>query len=387
MGVRVTPPQPIEVIFLKRIIVLLTSLVTIVALMVFSVGADTVDVIDYNDYVTDITVDGDNDIVTVTIPSSLSGVFLFGADLSLITSGQSISYNYSAGEVLYLNFQMLSDKKFDLTNIPNGTVITYYYTISVGSTSSFSTTGVNVFTQYFNTDGEYISQQVTPVDEVWVNPRTSSVTISRATGSSCFSSYIAWDRLSSSSAGTLKASLSQVTLTFSISSLYRLQQETGKTNKLLEDLISGGSAGDDLMAGSDRLEDAGAGLGDDIGQIKDFEDQYMGQLEDNLDDIIASGADLSLLVAPLSFVHTYVNKIVQGVPSKYLLVFTLPMLFGIFLYIVGHPVRAPRPDISGDQVTRETFTETTVLTGPNAGRVSSTRTVSTSQEIGRVHRE
>ena len=90
---------------------------------------------------------------------------------------------------------------------------------------------------------------------------------------------------------------------------------------------------------------------------------------------------------PLMFVQRYLNKIVAGIPSKYLIVFTLPMLFGLFMYIVGHPVRAPRPDTSGDQVTRETFTETTILKGPHAGRVSATRTVTTSQEIGRVHNE
>lgn len=140
------------------------------------------------------------------------------------------------------------------------------------------------------------------------------------------------------------------------------------------------------MDGGDKIQDAGDGLGDNIGEIQDFEDQYMGQLEDNLDDIIA-GADISMLVAPLSFVQRYLNKIVAGVPSQYLVVFTLPMLFGIFMYIVGHPVRAPQPDRTGDTVTRETFTTSTVLAGPKAGRSTTVRTVTTSREIGRVHNE
>ncbi len=183
-----------------------------------------------------------------------------------------------------------------------------------------------------------------------------------------------------------------------LKSLYVQSQESNQTNKILasvenqlaengqklDDLLTGGDAGDDLISGGDKLEDAGEGLGDDIGQIGDFEDQYFGQLEDNLDEVIA-GADLSLLVSPLLFIQVYLNKIVAGTPSKYLVVFTLPVLFGIFMYIVGHPIRAPRPDTSGDVVTRETFTTTTVLDGPRAGSTTSSRTVTTSQEIGRIH--
>lgn len=163
----------------------------------------------------------------------------------------------------------------------------------------------------------------------------------------------------------------------------RVEQEQ---NEKLDDIISGGSAGEDLMAGSDKLEDAGSDLGDDLGSIQDFEDQYMGQLDDNMDEVIA-GADLTWIYPALSFVQRYLNKIVAAIPSKYLIVFTLPMFFGLFMYIVGHPVRAPRPDTSGDEVTRETFTETHILTGKNAGTVRSTRTVTTSREIGRVHNE
>lgn len=164
-----------------------------------------------------------------------------------------------------------------------------------------------------------------------------------------------------------------------------LKQQQSNGNKL-DDLISGGDGAQDLYEGSDKVQDAGDGLGDNIGQIHDFEDIYMGELEDNLDDIIA-GADVSMLVAPLSFIHNYTNKIVSGVPSQYLVVFTLPMLFGIFMYIVGHPVRAPRPDTSGDIVTRETFTTSTIVGGPKDGHSRSTRTVTTSREIRRIHKE
>lgn len=152
------------------------------------------------------------------------------------------------------------------------------------------------------------------------------------------------------------------------------------------DIFTGGDAGDDLISGGDVIENAGDGLGEDLENIQDFEDQYFAEFDNALDDIIA-GADLNYLVSPLAFVQMYLDKIVAGVPSQFLVVFTLPILFGVFLYIVGHPIRAPRPDTSGDTVTRETFRETTVLSGPHEGVVTSTRTVTTSTEIGRVHNE
>lgn len=154
----------------------------------------------------------------------------------------------------------------------------------------------------------------------------------------------------------------------------------------LDVLVNGGEGGEELVAGGEELKDQTGSMKDNVSQIQGFEDQYFGELEAGMGDVI-SGASISMLVAPLSFIHTYINKIVAGVPSAYLVVFTLPMLLGIFMYIVGHPVRAPRPDTSGDQVTRETFTTTTVLSGRNAGQSTTTRTVTTSQEIGRVHRE
>lgn len=159
-----------------------------------------------------------------------------------------------------------------------------------------------------------------------------------------------------------------------------------KIETTVTDIFTGGDAGDDLISGSDDLENAGSGLQEDLDQIQDFEDQYMADFDNNMDEI-AAAVDLTTLTAPLNFVWGYTNKAVAAVPSQYLVVFTLPALIGIFLFIIGHPVRAPRPDTSGDQVTRETFTETTILTGKHAGETRSTRTVTTTQEIGRVRNE
>ena len=154
----------------------------------------------------------------------------------------------------------------------------------------------------------------------------------------------------------------------------------------LDELVTGGSAGDKVSSGGNKIEQSSGSLSDNMDQIQDFENQQFGNLDAGMGTVIAGG-DVSYLVAPLGFIHTYTNKIVAAIPSSYLVVFTLPMLFGVFMFIVGHPIRAPGPDTSGDQVTRETFTTTTVLDGKHKGSTTTTRTVTTSQEIGRRHTE
>lgn len=154
----------------------------------------------------------------------------------------------------------------------------------------------------------------------------------------------------------------------------------------VDEILSGGQAGEDLVNKGDQLGGVSSDLSEDIGSIEDFENLYLGQLDAGMGDILSAG-DLTVLAAPLGFVQKYLDMIVAAIPGSYMVVFTLPIFLGIFFYIVQHSVKAPRPDTSGDEVTRETFTETTILSGPRAGQTTSTRTVTTSQEIGRVHKE
>lgn len=165
-----------------------------------------------------------------------------------------------------------------------------------------------------------------------------------------------------------------------------IQTALDNIESTVTEIFTGGEIGDQLIAGGQQISDVGSGMKENLDQIQDFEDQYMADFDDNLSDI-STAVDLTNLTAPLDFVWRYTNLCVAAVPSQYLVVFTLPALIGLFLFIIGHPVRAPRPDTSGDQVTRETFTETTILTGKHAGETRSTRTVTTTQEIGRVHNE
>lgn len=384
--------------------------------------SNSVGILDYNDFVTDIQVDGNNDLVTITIPSSMAYWILSGADGIESSSGKYASYGNGITANHSVTFMPLGRNAFVLDDFPSGAKLTTSVHVTTAgdlSDSDFTVWDSFPAVYYYSDNLSLIDESaVLDTDEVWdYDNRTISKTFSFTLNDSSVASYFSmaarWFDLQFDTDAAVY-SCDDTVITFSISSAYAEAQQSNKTNKLLEavedkleeqgktmedvldqqqqtnekldDIISGGEAGEDLMAGSDKLEDAGEGLGDDIGQIQDFENQYFGQLEDSMGDIVGAG-DLSFLVAPLSFCQGYLNKIVAGIPSKYMVIFTLPVLFGIFFYVVQHPIKAPRPDTSGDQVTRETFTTTTVLSGKHAGQSTTTRTVTTSQEIGRVHRE
>lgn len=382
----------------------------VVMIFTFSVPVRALALFDYNDYLKNVVVDGDNDICIVQYPLNWASWLVYPPMADVVTAYGSSSVTWtdpgrsdgSRTGIYLFPFGANYERSLDLSNIPSGTTVSCGISID-NSSVSFNTPTVNVSIEYFNSDGVQIATMHSDSSFVYESGifKVTNIVLDYPSGAASCNIRYNIQGFSTLAANTrVTMTLVNFEMQFSISSMYRLQQQTGRTNKLLEEvsqkleeqgqtldeILSGGSAGDDLIAGNDKLEDAGNGLGDDIGQIQDFENQYFGQLEDSMGDIVGAG-DLTFLVAPLSFCQGYLNKIVAGIPSKYMVIFTLPVLFGIFFYVVQHPIKAPRPDTSGDQVTRETFTTTTVLSGKHAGQSTTTRTVTTSQEIGRVHRE
>ena len=152
------------------------------------------------------------------------------------------------------------------------------------------------------------------------------------------------------------------------------------------ELMNGGPDGELLDQKDDALTDTADVVNDGLASIESFQGQYMDAAAAELQGLV-SWADLTMLAGDMNFVQKYTNKIFDAIPDAYVVVFTLPLLFGIVMYILGHPVRAPRPDTSGDEITRQMTTTTEVLQGRHAGQVTVTRTTTTSQEIGRVHKE
>lgn len=298
------------------------------------------------------------------------------------------AYEFIYGSTYPLGWYSSNIKVIDVSDLRSGSSfdVTFDYRFSADFEGTVSGGGLQFYAVFFDQDWNAAGTMFFEELDFTATASSSRYTTSFVLpeGAEYFYIYVDLDSLNVLECKSYEFVMTDLDLTVAMSSVEYNSKQMDLIEEKLDEIISGGEAGEDLIAGGDRLENAGAGLGDDIGAIQDFENVYMGQLEDNLDDIIA-GADISMLSASLSFVQIYLDKIVDGVPIQYIVVFTLPFLIGLFMYIVGHPVRAPRPDTSGDTVTRETFTETTILTGKHAGETRSTRTVTTSQEIGRTH--
>lgn len=405
-------------------------LVTVLLMGVPVVASATI--LDPYEYVSNMSIDGVNDLITVDLPDDFPSWRRYAdGELGSVANGNSFSWS---GEMRWLDNMVVYFYPFGYGNyflcegIPSDTNITGKLKLVFTATNFSQSFDVNekCYLMTWDENGNKVASHVlsdsdiTPTGSGGYTDRFAiNAPASYLEGAYAWSLEIAIDYSNvvdeyDTTTITCTYDTSEFALQMSISSLYRLQQETGKTHALLDavnkqleengqtlndilkqqeangdkldQVINGGQAGEDLNVKDDQMSEAGDEINDGLGDIKDFEDIYMGQLEDNLPDIIAA-ADFSLLAVPLTWVQYWLNRIVGSIPSTYLIVFTLPMLFGLVMFILGHPVRAPRPDTSGDIVTRETFTTSTVLSGRHEGRTSTVRTVTQSREIGRVHGE
>lgn len=361
--------------------------------------------IDYNDYVYKVEVVGDQDLVYVKIPAEMAFVRIYDRENNYRTVyldyGQTHDIPFEPGidyrvEVNLFGYRQDEDIGLDLSLIPPGTKIVSGMGFNFdGDVPSKDWAGMTipqprVFYHYYEMGNskyiEYDSVVLASSDTSWADNiafccdtyEVKNVDNAYRLTIAYFWQPVEWvsDPLPTG------ITVTDTTLVFTISSLLRQQQMTGKTNELLkeverqladqgktlddirdqmgetneklDDIITGGSAGEDLMNKNDQMTDISGDLTQDMDQIQDFEDQYFGQLESNLGDVVDS-ASLNFLYVPLAFVQRYLDKIVAAIPSKYLVVFTLPMLFGLFLYIVGHPVRAPRPERKSDSESRNSL--------------------------------
>ena len=297
---------------IKRILIISLCVSALLTALVLPASAAE---LDYNDYITNIQVDGDNDIVTVKFPLDPE-ISLYSNNpfvLQYQTDTARLEFDVTAGVSYSLGLYAFRDDFLILDNIPDGSLftLTYEFTPVVGSvTKPVSIMSRNYF---YGPNGSYLGEHRIYSDEFGLQDQTFQFSYNKLSGASYGKFEFYWDGITFEESGSKSFTFRDFTIVMSISSLYRLQQETGKTNEILsavekqlaeqgktldevlgaqqetneklEDIISGGSGAEDLMASGDKIENAGSGLGTDIGKIEDFEKEFMGQLENNLDDV------------------------------------------------------------------------------------------------------
>ena len=254
---------------MKRILILIS--VASIVISLFAVTAFATDttangytVIDYNDYISNLKVDGDNDIVTVTFPDdmySTTQTDINGTSYKrgIIRGDLYMVSNYSGDPVVNACVNCpggaVGNNYLDLSNIPDGAVFTTTnkVTLDSRSTGSWIDFKLNYRSRiaYYDEDFKLIEQQSSPLKEkaydsgIWDYELVYEIAFDKPdTAKYCFTyfyfqvaSFAERDDIA-----IISYDFEKPKLTMSISSLYRLQEQTGKTNQILgniEDTLNG----------------------------------------------------------------------------------------------------------------------------------------------------
>lgn len=249
---------------------------------------------DYNDYVTNIRVDGDNDIVTVVFPASSQLVSVAGVangygSLS-VSVNEGVSYNLSLEPFPGI---------MDLSNIPDGTTYTYNFDLDVSR--GYETPYLRCFNSFLE-DFSYVVDVPTEIGTHHYEGVISiSGSIQRPNSSVDGLNISLWAYdLKPISSGTMTIRAYDFVMTMKISSLYRLQQQSGKTNEILKEVEK-------------KLEEQGKTLDDVLKeqqQTNDKLDELPGQIGDEMQGVIDKEKDEAT-----SSGNKYVDQILSALPD------------------------------------------------------------------------
>lgn len=288
---------------IKRILIFSLILVFVFSVLVFPVGAE---ILDYNDYVSDIVVDGENDIVTVTLPVSSSRIAVFNQHTGIWesnvegVSSSTVSMNnhteYSVRFVPdYLN-------QIGVDNIPDGTQILIKIGIDASNpNNTFAHPQMADVLYYYLADGSVVSQVMSEGLTVSL-PELATLGLSYtlsypAENTKAFSFSMDLQNFKFSQYGTdyplfsdnVTFTVYSYSLTMSISSLYRQQQISGKTNKLLsaveDQLEENGQKLDEIINGS--VDPTPPPESDKVDDLEDLEGELRDEAQAGLDEGLA----------------------------------------------------------------------------------------------------
>ena len=352
-------------------------------------------VLDYNDYITNIQVDGDNDLVSVSFP--IDGALFQLEDATTSTrydyQGTSLTHYFVTTHRYRLFLYPIYPHSIDYSNIPNDTQTTIHLTTSANG--MYVDVGRLNARCWFNMYGDHYSDGI-----LFSAPEFFdlyySFNFTKPSGATSGNFYYDFDPLYVSNVNgdsqEFTITLKSFEMTFSISSLYRLQQQSGKTNVILKevekqladqgktldeilqhqqqtndqlgdlndkqdqtnnkldglwgsitegfssmgdklhDLFTGGSAGDKVTGSAGDFKDQ-------LGDVEDFQSGVESDLEAGFDEVL-DFSGLASLAPAFAFIGTYVNKIWYDMDGLQV-VFVLAFGIGAFLQLAQHTPRVP----------------------------------------------
>lgn len=257
-----------------RIFPIAVSFCLIVSFLVYPAFAK---VIDYNDYISNVSVNGDNDIVTVCLPADDMTKWEFkskdGKQLFNTFYGQNTpSLSFPELKVYRIIYYPIDFRDLiDITQIPQDTVVNT--SISIESEYDIQISSAEISVQYYDDNATLLTTKIfknSSFNPTTGDPLTFSFNLSRPDGAKYI--RIRYWFNDCNLIGMVRFLAGDLYFTMSINSLLRLQQETGRTNKLLEQVLdslnqnSDGAAQDfqDSIVNQDQQLDQMAGIMDSI---------------------------------------------------------------------------------------------------------------------------
>lgn len=221
---------------MKRVIIMLSCVALVLALAVpcFAVS----DFIDPVDYIVSESANGDNNYINVRVPSDVLTITwekYKSGNWSNSQKGSSATFPAdSTAFDIYTNIS----PSVDITSLVDGTTITMQYEVSNNAVAQPRSLYGRWFFRYLDIDGNLISDQITTIDTSGeFNNSFISTTLDKPDNATHMTLYFQWLSVTADSSFTV--TVTGLKFSCLVSALQRVQQETGKTNELLDKAING----------------------------------------------------------------------------------------------------------------------------------------------------
>lgn len=302
---------------MKRIFLYLSVFAVVISCIVFPVGAvSSKNFLDYNDYITNVTVDGNNDLCQWEFPVSMYSSDIYnetGKYYNSINSTNVASATFYANNSYRVSFY---SPHFLIDNIPIDTTITTWFFLDATNYIGSDTASLNVGVSYFDKDGNFIRQINNILKEVPLGTGSYVDTVIRKDIPNAYGVQIFYQfnyfvaSVSTQCTITLESSVFEA----SISSVYRQSQASSKTNRLLEEvnnqLVSNGDKLDEII--NSTVQPSAPQESDKVGDLGNLEESIMDSAQDGADkvDVLFNDAPqiFALYASAFFMISTFIER-------------------------------------------------------------------------------
>lgn len=343
---------------MRKMISIILCAVLCVGAVVVPASAATVNgytVIDYNDYISNVKADGDNDLVTVSLPAYMYGWTKKDASGYYRTEGVplgKLDCKLNDGIIdnagVFYPAADINKTYMDLTNIPDGSVFKTTNKVWI-EPENVDPNGIfdvryRSRVAYYDINFKLIKNDTSPIEELlyvpnaWVYDMQYEVEINKPENAMYCATYFFFEVLSVPYSGAVSSvwfDFDIPKLEMSISSLYRLQEQTGKTNELLEELPEeiGDQFRDVIQEEQDKAEMEGnSSVGQLEAVIPDHSAGFMDALQGFAESMSYTGTEAKIKIPDITLPE------IAGLIPEYQILESTTLDFGEYIRLIPEAV-------------------------------------------------